>query len=433
MPPPLPVAAPSGGSLRGVELLVDPDDTGECVAELGARHDLGRGVAVCHPTPGAGASSVLGEDVLVALGKRPGGPAAEGVGRRAWELAGLWLGVEQVRHLVVLHAHLLPAPRWRELAELTATAGTRLWLVAHHTGREPGHRGHLGEIRIGGADVGPGRPWRVALSLLPTPAAVVDGEFPEVPDVEFPLFRSTARRLLDPAGFAQVDAVYRTTLAQARDVARGWTRPGTAGRSVDARHGAAALQRHTIDATSTAEVLTRVRAVQAGFFTAGVFLQLPPRPGLPTTRISLAPRLGPAGVERIRGLCSPTAAAALTIAAATGLRAGALGSIRLRDVHDTGPDQHLVAGGALYRVPGCVAGLIRAAVVERHAQLAGEPATAAGCGPGGAGLFTGRDLETAVTERSLQQVLDGAAAYAGVTVAPPSFPGVAVHDLRGTA
>ena len=28
--------------------------------------------------------------------------------------------------------------------------------------------------------------------------------------------------------------------------------------------------------------------------------------------------------------------------------------------------------------------------------------------------------------------LDRAAAYAGVTVASPSFPGIAVHDLRGT-
>jgi hypothetical protein len=54
---------------------------------------------------------------------------------------------------------------------------------------------------------------------------------------------------------------------------------------------------------------------------------------------------------------------------------------------------HLVADGTGCRLP----------VIERHAQLADEPAIASGPGPGGAGLFTGRDPETAVTERALQQ------------------------------
>lgn len=416
MTTPLSTTAPRSGSWPGVQVLIDADDTAECVAALGARHDLGQGVAVCHPTPGPAGLSVLGEDVLVALGKRPGGPTAEGISRRAWELAGLWLRAEQVRHLVVLRAQLLPTTRWRELAELTAAAGTRLWLVTNEPGHDTGERG---------------LPWRVALSLLPTPPTAVTGSFPEVPDVEFPLFRTAARRLLDPAGFARVDEVYRTTLAQAHDVACGWARPGTAGRPVDARHGAAVLQRHTIDATSTAEVLTRVRAVQAGFFTAGLFLQLPPRPGLSAVRVCLAPRLDPTDIDRIRGLCSPSAAAVLAIAAATGLRAGALQSARLRDVLcGTGPDQHLVADGTLYRLPTSVAGSVRAAVIERHAQLADEPAPGPGLGEGA--LFIGSSPETSVTRRALQQALDRAAAYAGVTVASPSFPGIAVHDLRGT-
>ncbi|GAA2547498.1 hypothetical protein [Pseudonocardia hydrocarbonoxydans] len=422
MTTPLATAAPRSGSWHGAEVLIDADDTAECVAALGARHDLSHGVVVCHPTPGPAGLSVLGEDVLVALGKRPGGPAAEGVSRRAWELAGLWLRAEQVRHLVVLRAQLLPTPRWRELAGLTAAAGTRLWLVTNEPGRDIGERG---------------RPWRVALALLPTPRTTVDGGFPEVPDVEFPLFRAAARRLLDPAGFARVDDVYRTTLAQAHDVARRWTRPGTVGRPVDAQHAAAVLQRHTIDATSTAEVLTRVRAVQAGFFTAGLFLQLPPRPGLSAVRVNLTPRLDPTDIDRIRGLCSPSAAAVLAIAAATGLRSGALASVRLRDVlSGTGPDQHLVhlvADGTLYRLPKSVAGSVRAAVIERHAQLAGEPSPAPGPGPGEVALFTGSSPDTSVTRRAVQQVLDRAAAYAGVTLSPPSFPGVAVHDLCGTA
>lgn len=45
--------------------------------------------------PGAAPLPVLGADVLVALGKRPGGLVAEEVSRRGWELAGMWLRAER--------------------------------------------------------------------------------------------------------------------------------------------------------------------------------------------------------------------------------------------------------------------------------------------------------------------------------------------------
>lgn len=431
MTSPTSAAATSSGLSAAVGVLVDPDDTGECVAELGARHDPDHGVVVCHPRSGAAPLPVLGEDVLVALGKRPGGLVAEGVSRRGWALAGMWLRAERIEHLVVLRAHLLPPSRWRELAALTAAAGTKLWLVVHQGGLGTGHRAALDGT---GAGLAPVRPWRVALALLPTPAEPVLGPFPEVPDVEFPLFRTAARRLLDSAGFARVDAVYRPTLLAARDLARRWTRPGTGLASIDPHHAAAALQRHTIDATSLDEVLTRVRAVQAGFCTAGVFLKLPRRrPGLPAAGVSYAPRLDPVTVERLRGLCSPTAAAALAIARVTGLRSAALRSLRVRDVHDTGPDQLLIAERTLYRIPAPVAGMVRAAILEHHAQRVAhdDPATSSETGAGGAGLFVGTEPGTVIGEQALQNVLDRGAAYTGVPALGPVFRGVEVHDLRG--
>jgi len=103
---PLHAEATSREPFRAVELLVDADDTAACVAELNARHDLDAGVAVCHPSPGAATLPALGEDVLVALGKRP---AVERVSRRAWELAGLWLRAERIGHLG--GAARPPAPR----------------------------------------------------------------------------------------------------------------------------------------------------------------------------------------------------------------------------------------------------------------------------------------------------------------------------------
>jgi hypothetical protein len=161
-----------------------------------------------------------------------------------------------------------------------------------------------------------------------------------------------------------------------RGTSRHWTRPGAGSSSIDPRHAAAALQRHTIDASSLDEVLTRVRAVQAAFSTAGVFLHLPPcRPRLTAAAVSYEPRPDPAVVERLRGLCSPTAAAALAIARATGLRAAALRSLRVRDVHDTDPDQLLIVDRTLYRIPASVAGMVRVAIGEQHTPRGDHPTT----------------------------------------------------------
>ena len=101
-----------------------------------------------------------------------------------------------------------------------------------------------------------------------------------MPDVEFPLFRAAARRLLDPAAFAYVDAVYLDTRARARACAALLRHKGTAASAGE--RAAAVLQQLTIDAASAGEVLTRMRAAQAGLFAEGLFLDLscPCRPGL---------------------------------------------------------------------------------------------------------------------------------------------------------
>ena len=167
--------------------------------------------------------------------------------------------------------------------------------------------------------------------------------------------------------------------------------------SVEPRQAAAVLQRHTIDATTAAEVLTRVRTAQAGFFTAGLFLQLP--------RHRTEPRLAPAVVDRLRGLGSPAAATAVTLWLATGIGVDELRGLRLRDLHDTGPDQHLAVGAVLYRVPARAAGLLRAAVIERHTQLTAEPRGHGGGGADGPYLFTGAAPGSIAGRRSLQGFL----------------------------
>jgi hypothetical protein len=132
----------TGQAGRG-DVLADPGDSPQAVAELAGRHDLDHGVAVCQPQPGAISPGVLAEDLLVALGKLPGALAAEHLSRRGWELAALWLRAEAIQDLVVLHADRLPPGRWSDLATLAAASGTRVWLVTRTIGMTASQRAAL--------------------------------------------------------------------------------------------------------------------------------------------------------------------------------------------------------------------------------------------------------------------------------------------------
>lgn len=377
-----------------VRLLIDPDDSVECVRELCARHDLGRGVVVCHPTPGGGSRAVLAQDVLVSLGKRPGGLAVEGVSRRGWELAGVWLRAERTRHLVVLRAHLLPAARWRDLGDLAASTGVMLWLVCHQVHLDSDRRAVLTEL-TGTTEMWPLRQrWRAALIALPERVAVT-ATFPTVSDVDFPVFRANAHRLLDSEGFARFDEVYRATVRTARVEARLWRdarhtlRPGQRP-AYERELVAAALQRLTVDAETSDEVFTRLRAAQVGFFVEGVLLGLRFRPGRLGTITTLAPRSAPRLVARVRTLCCPHTAAVLAIAVATGLGPDDLQELHLADLTDLdappgggGETLDLAVQGVRYRLPAPFAAAVRAAVADCDSNTAMLLATRGGRGIGG--------------------------------------------------
>lgn len=402
-----------------VRVLWDPDDTSECVTALDARHDLGVGVVVCHPSPATASTAVLGEDILVALGKRPGGPAVEGLNGRRWELARLWLAGERVQHLVVLRAHLLPATLWHSLVELTAATTTTLWLVIHQPGLLGEHRDAL--ALHGYPGMLPVRPWQATLDGLPEPTSV-RSPFPTVPDVEFPLFRAAARRVLAPDAFARVDEVYRASFLAAREEAQRWNRPSGEPLTVGPGEAAALLQRHTISAASHEEFRTRTRALQAGFFTAGLLLHLQLWSRKHPYALGLGLRLGDGTVARLRGLCSPSVAAALTLHRALGLEVRALHSLRLRDVLDTGPDLLVAAGGHHYRVPARAAGAVRATVMQRYAQLDRSGSATTWLFAGGVGAAT--------TKACLQRRIDRAAAYTGVIPATPKLRDLRIVDLH---
>jgi hypothetical protein len=185
--------------------------------------------------------------------------------------------------------------------------------------------------------------------------------------------------------FARLDAVYRVVLEATRAEAREWrlTRlPATPASAVDdlAELGAV-LQCLTIDATSSGEVLTRLRAAQAGFFREGLLLRLRLGPGRPRRVTGLAPRFDPATVARLRLVVAPSLAGALAVAVATDCDATTLAGLRLDQVATDGAGVRLRARS--YRVPPRAAGLLRAALLERRARGT-DPGRSCRCSPMGA-------------------------------------------------
>ena len=413
-----PPGAPPQARPGTVTVLADPGDSPQAVAELAGRHDLDHGVAVCQPQPGATSPSVLAGDLLIALGKLPGALAAEHLSRRGWELAALWLRAEAVQELVVLHADRLPPGRWSDLATLAAASGTQVWLVTRAAGTTAGQRAALTAC----ADAGPPahRPWRAALADLPAAGSRTGGcGFPAVPDTAFPLFRAAASRLLDPAAFTRADAVYRDTYARARGHAA-VLRQASGG-----DWAGAVLQQLTIDAASADEVLTRLRAAQAGLFADGLLLDLRParHPPWELRAGCLRPRLDHATVARLRGLADPVVAAAVTLSRATGMTPAQLCALRRRDVIQAGAGLRVRAGRLTYRIPARAAGPVRAALLHRLPPGSTDR-TAAGqapllATPGGA----------PISQTALQRLRHHGAARAGVALPAGSFRGWVITDL----
>jgi DNA-binding Xre family transcriptional regulator len=228
-----------------------------------------------------------------------------------------------------------------------------------------------------------------------------------VPEVDFPTFRAAAHRLLDPDAFARVDAVYRAVLTVARSEA--CTLQVLARRSdADTRPAVeATIQRMTVSAVSEAEVLTRLRAAQAGFFLEGTLLRVRLYRHRGQCGFSLRPRLPAPVVARLRTLCAPTAAGAVAIRVATGFSVDALVRLRVGDLIDRGQEIDIGASGGLWRVPAPVAAIVRAGVADHPAttSLGGWP-------PAHLPVFIRDDAPTPA--RTMRRQLKSAAARAGV-------------------
>lgn len=309
--------------------MLDPTDDLACVRALTAAHDLDAGLIVCHTHPGA-SWPVMVRDLLCALGKDRDALSRD---RRVGDgpmLLAVWLRAEQVRHVVVLRAHTLPAPVLEALAVLADTAETTVWLVWHT--REPPPPSE--------ATTGPPVSWDAAVAMLGSPEP----------------------RLATAPNDA-VSVVYGWTRARARLDARAWP---TRSSPVEPRYVqpscplSVVLQRLTIDATSHDELLTRLHAAQTGFRDEGLALVLPALND-PDQIGALGPRLVPDTMARLRRFACPTTAAALMLALATDVSSEQLA---MTSAYWTCPaGRHIRFLGGTYRMPPRARALLRAAAL----------------------------------------------------------------------
>jgi hypothetical protein len=225
------------------------------------------GVAVITVRPDTRREAWLARDLLSAAGIRH---SRSGQTRRDADdrqLAPMWLHAHDIRDVLVVGVEALPAKLLPELVELTALAAARLWLVTDHVLPDtltdtladwpvtPCAPDDFTRRWLTGAAIDQPSEARQPLS----PAG--DGLPADVPQVDFAVFRATARRQLPAEEFAAVDARYLDVLEAALQALDDGSYPVEVLRD--------ALSRC---ASTTATTVT-TRAVQAAAFRAGHHLR----------------------------------------------------------------------------------------------------------------------------------------------------------------
>jgi hypothetical protein len=356
-----------------VTVVVDPDDSAGCTRFVTGLAQLPAGRAVCHPTPGETALQSLALDLLLALGKRFDAPRAERAHRRSWQLARTWLLAERIEHLFVLRANLLSSRHWQALLDLTSACNLRLWLVVHRA--DP----HADQQLLGSTDhqrlslAAFVHRWQQPVEHAPSKAEGIPVErFPTVPADDFTVFRAACRRLLNPASFALVDQLYCASMDQTNTWLDEQGVQWAASKSIDELPIQPFLHQLTAASVSPAETLVRLRGAQAALYLRGILLSLRWQPGTSIHLADLRIRLDRTTITRLRGLCTPRLAAALTITLITRMPPPALAALNTADIT---PDGSAVnRAGEWFAVPAHAQALIRALLIERACDNANPQA-----------------------------------------------------------
>jgi hypothetical protein len=402
---------PGGGQpapASKVHVVFDPDDSPQCVRLVMRLACPAVGRAVCHPAPTASSSALFAIDLLVTLGKRFDAVRSEHAVRRGWQLTTIWMQAEQITDLFVLRADRLAARRWQELLDLAQRCCLRLWLINHRPALRPGHRRVLAAGSFQALELAQFTArWQPALDAEGTSdhtrsdGGFAEAEqaspapFPEVPGDDFPLFRAACRRLLDEASFDQVDLLYQHCHA----AASGWLgvhlrrtpRPSTEELRAAGNDEADLLrllrgspqppppvtevcallqQLTTTTSSSAAETLVRLRGIQAAFFARGFLLHMQLTSGAQIGPADLRLYLDQEVAKRLRALCTPLLAAAMTLALITEMTPAQLCELNLADVAADGATVQV--DGDRFAIPAYARSLVRAQLLDRAGQDASD-------------------------------------------------------------
>jgi len=263
---------PAGRPGTGVVVVVE-SDPGVPPAVWMARMS-GPSVVPVSPSGPATAPS-MAMDVLDGLGARTGAASLHHVA-----VARVWLAAHRVRWLVLANPQLPDAGGVRAAVGLAESVGARTMLACDH-GDASSLEAALGipaSARLGLAGAG--------LLLADTSPAATDppdaGPCPvrlrDLPEVDFPLFRSECRRVLAADAYDEIDRAY----VHGRTAGREWVtavardNPLTVARQVDAPvvHAArAVVAASTAERVDVAGSLVVFRGFQAGAFHAGLLVR----------------------------------------------------------------------------------------------------------------------------------------------------------------
>lgn len=251
-----------------VRIVRDLPDAPATMRYLNRLHCPSRGGVVVRPTPGRGGSGIA-RDILTALGKRfrPGSPRAA---EQLLPLARIWLHAERARHLVITRADRRPASEWSALRDLCAGVDApTLWLIVHRPQLGRDEHAALRGSRRSELSVEELARW---LQPAPDPRREgfeAPGEFPPVPDVDFPFFPSACAELL-PESAARIAI---DTFREGRRLTFSWLnlhRPARRSEII------AYLDSLAAPCASADAALALLRGAQAALLTRGVLVRIDP-------------------------------------------------------------------------------------------------------------------------------------------------------------
>jgi hypothetical protein len=257
------------------------------------------------------------------------------------------------------------------------------WRSSPHTGRP------LSIQRGGAATLGPlaafrNPNWHRRRHSLRFPATTSRCSAPPAADCW------TCRRLLDEASFAQVDLLYqhchdaanvwlsahlqRTPRPSAEELRAAWSDETELRRLLRGSprppplvtEVGALLQQLTATSASAAETLVRLRGIQAAFFARGFLLSMQLTSGAQIGPTDLRAYLDQEVAERLRALCTPQLAAAMTLALVTEMTPAQLRELNLADVDADGATVQI--DGDRFAIPAYARSLVRAQLLERAGQ-----------------------------------------------------------------